>query len=677
METGVGDAMRAAAAVAVAQEASMTEPIHLVVGLFVYADSCIGYLTDKGVARTNFESWHKKLREPMLTLEECTPEPSPDLKNLLVRFVSEGRVHGLLTEKNLVLHVLQSNDPKIAKYLKALKLDRKDFICRLLQQPETVEEDEEGGAKTPFGSFLDNLNDKAKNGQIHHIQGRQGDLQWLLNTLCQYRKKNAILIGAPGVGKTALIEELALLIHEGKVPDQLKGKTVMSLDVGSMVAGTKLRGQFEERMQNMLKHLKSKKDIILFVDEIHTIIGAGGARGNSLNAANMLKPALSRGEICCIGATTPDDVAPIEKDPAFKRRFQFRWLEALTDAETLTVLKAEAEPLGAHYGVTYTLGGLKRILEAANDYYPHQFNPDKSLTLADSVGSFTKHNLHQSVVNTKAVNASLRARQLKEHHCIVSEIETKIQLMFDQPALTEQFSLAVTGYLMQLSQPGVLVLTSQNDWVIREVTNFLAQELHNQAPLTLEGSALTEPDAVTQLKGLPAGYNKEPMLLDELHFAPHRLVYARHLDQSFHGFQSTLLKALSTGDLLENSGRKLPLRHTFFVISSQDTKKSIGYTKDQEAPKLKDLPAKATIIHLPAPRDAWVEKYLFTRMVQISDRVKAKIKVAYNAAMPKHVRLLMEKHGEVEALLAVEKQILKASQQQVKRLILTPEVMQG
>lgn len=677
MEAGVGDSINAAAAAAAYQAAIHTDLIHLAIGLFTYSESCRTFLDSNGVPKIAFEKWHSKIKENMLTLEECTPEPSPEFKDFLIQYIQHDQPAGLLTEKSLILQLLQSPNVKVQKYLKALKINQAEFV-KFLSTEEQVEAEGDGTAssKAPFSDFVEDLNIKAKSGEITHIQGRQQDLQWLINTLCQFRKKNAILIGNPGVGKTALIEELALQIVEGTVPSHLKDKVIYSLDVGAMVAGTKLRGQFEERMNNLVKFLRQKKNIILFIDEIHTIMGAGNARGSNLNAANMLKPALSRGEISCIGATTPDDVQPLEKDPAFKRRFKFKWLDQLTDEETLTVLKAESQRLGAHYNITYTLGSLKRILEAANDYYPHQFNPDKALTLADSVGSYTKFELHQGVVNTKNVNLSLKAKNLKEYHCIINDIEKQANLMFGASSSTRNLCMAIQSYLMQLQQPAVLLLHSDEAWVTSELTKFIAKQVHDMPPLWIEGNNLQGGESITQLKGVPAGYPKEPTLLEELHYSPHRTVCFNNLDQADPGFQLHMLRALETGELVENSGKKLSLKHTLFIVTLAQPKRG-GYLA--EAPTKcqppKGMPTHTTEIQVPKPRPAWVESYLFAKLCQLSDRVRTKIKVAYNADMPKFIRQEMEKHGERYALKLVEAQILHASQQQQKRLVITPELI--
>ena len=209
METTVADALRSAAAIAVYQEADRTQIIHLMLGLLIYSEQNQAFLRSRKVSKKTFESWHQKLREPMLILEECTPEPSPELQNLLTRYVLEGRSRGLLTEHNLMLHLLRDPDKRIDTYLKALKLDRQEFVTHLMKTQEEKADEDAEAPKQAFSDYVEDMNAKARAGEIHPIQGRQNDMQWLLNTLCQYKKRNAILIGPPGVGKTALIEELA------------------------------------------------------------------------------------------------------------------------------------------------------------------------------------------------------------------------------------------------------------------------------------------------------------------------------------------------------------------------------------------------------------------------------------------------------------------------------------
>jgi ATP-dependent Clp protease ATP-binding subunit ClpA len=680
MESPVADALKAAAGVAIYQAADRTHIIHLLLGLLIYSQRSQALLQSRNGSCKSFEKWNQKLREPLLMLDECTPGQTPELQGLLTRFIAEGRAKGLLTESNLALHLMRDPDPRIDKFLKAFKTDRQDFIA-LFSESVTADQDPETPKRTAFGDFIENLNEKAKRGEIVHIQGRQDDMRWLVNTLCQHRRKSAILIGNPGVGKTALIEELALQILEGTVPDELKGKVIYSLDVGGMVAGTKLRGELEERMKNLVRFLRQDKTAILFVDEMHTIMSAGNARGSSLNPSNMLKPALSRGEIVCIGATTPDDVGPLEQDPAFKRRFQFRWLKALTDEETLVVLKAEAKRLEKHYGITYTIGGIKRILEAANDYYPHQFNPDRAITLADAVGSHTKNMQEQTVVNTKAVNASLRASNIKSTVQVVEAVTAKMKKVLGPTKHSAEIAYSVSGYMLHLHQPGILILDTNAEWVSREIANILAKEFHGEEPLVLDGEELAGNDALLQLKGAPSVLYKEPTLLDVLRYSPHRVVYVRCFEKSLPEFQQAFSRALLAGELAESNGRKLRLQHAYFVIQCESINRDIGFgptAATSSKPRIaSELLKRSITVCLPDPNPAWVEEYLMAKMLKMADRVKTKLKVAFSAEMPAYIRQQMFETSENEAMKLVEGAILRASQQQIKRLVITPETFEN
>jgi hypothetical protein len=229
---------------------------------------------------------------------------------------------------------------------------------------------------------------------------------------------------------------------------------------------------------------------------------------------------------------------------------------------------------------------------------------------------------------------------------------------------------------MQLQQPTVILLECEDEWVTTELTNFIAKQVHNLKPLTLIGSNLQGSESITQLKGVPAGYTKEPMLFDELHFSPHRTVVFEKLDQADLNFQTHLLGALETGEMVEHSGKKLSLKHTLFILTHAKNKRG-NYLAGQShsSPTSKALPTHTIEIQVPKPRAAWVESYLFAKLCLLSDKVRTKIKVAYNADMTKFIRQEMEKNGERYALKLVEEQILHAYQQQQKRIVITPDLI--
>ena len=250
-----------------------------------------------------------------------------------------------------------------------------------------------------FGTDLTKL---AKEGKLDPVVGRKNEIKRISQILSRRKKNNPVLVGEPGVGKSAIVEGIAQLIFEGKVPENLKNKKIITLDMGSLVAGTKYRGEFEQRLRGIIKEMDENGDIILFIDEIHTIIGAGSAQG-SLDASNMLKPALSRGKFRCIGATTLDEYRKyIEKDGALERRFQKVMVDPTTKAETLEILKNLKDRYEDHHSVTYTDDAIEACVNLTDKYMSEKFLPDKAIDALDESGS--KVHVNRTIVTPKKIS---------------------------------------------------------------------------------------------------------------------------------------------------------------------------------------------------------------------------------------------------------------------------------
>ncbi|MGE7760204.1 ATP-dependent Clp protease ATP-binding subunit [Peribacillus sp. NPDC097895] len=256
------------------------------------------------------------------------------------------------------------------------------FNYNEVPQPDSVQ-DEEEGLLEEYGR---NLTDAAKAGLIDPVIGRNEEIKRVIEVLNRRNKNNPVLIGEPGVGKTAIAEGLALAIVEGSVPVKLRNKLVYMLDIASLVANTGIRGQFEERMKQLIGELQERKNVILFIDEIHQIVGAGSAEG-SMDAGNILKPALARGELQLVGATTLSEYRKIEKDGALERRFQPVQVDEPTTDEALVILQGLKESYEAYHGVTYSEEALKAAVELSNRYIQDRFLPDKAIDLMDESGS--------------------------------------------------------------------------------------------------------------------------------------------------------------------------------------------------------------------------------------------------------------------------------------------------
>lgn len=275
------------------------------------------------------------------------------------------------------------------------------------------EDKKDGKSKTPvLDNFGRDLTKLAEEGKLDPIVGREKEIERVSQILSRRKKNNPILIGEPGVGKSAVAEGLALRIQQKKVSRVLFGKRVVSLDLGSLVAGTKYRGQFEERMKSVMQEIEQNPDIILFIDEIHTIVGAGGTSG-SLDASNMLKPALARGEVQCIGATTIDEYRQhIEKDGALERRFQKVVIEPTSEEDTLTILDNIKDKYEEHHNVTYTPEALEACVRLTNRYLTDRFLPDKAIDALDETGS--RVHISNIDVPKAIIDLELKIDEIKE-----------------------------------------------------------------------------------------------------------------------------------------------------------------------------------------------------------------------------------------------------------------------
>jgi len=303
------------------------------------------------------------------------------------------------------------------------------------EEPRQRSKDKAPSSSTPIlDNFSRDLTMLASLGELDEVIGRKNEIRRIAQTLSRRKKNNPILIGEPGCGKTAIVEGLAMIIHEGKCPRNLLDKRLVSLELTSLVAGTKYRGQFEERMKAVLDELRDNKEIIIFIDEIHTVVGTGNSSGN-LDAANIFKPALARGEVQCIGATTLDEYREkIEKDGALDRRFQKVHIEPTTPEETLQILQNIKDKYEDHHKVNYSYETLKQCVELANRYITEREFPDKAIDIMDEVGSKVQldikypksiEDLKKKIVNIKALKYEVVQSQKYEKAAEIRDTEKK------------------------------------------------------------------------------------------------------------------------------------------------------------------------------------------------------------------------------------------------------------
>jgi len=361
---------------------------------------------------------------------------TPKAKRVLELSVDEARQlgHNYVGTEHLLLGLLREGEGVAARVLVDLGVDRKKVREETLKllggtpqgEPQESEERVETPALNQFGRDLTLL---AREGKLDPIIGREAEIERVIQILSRRKKNNPVLIGEPGVGKTAIAEGLAQRIVENKVPETLRNKRIITLDLAAVVAGTKYRGQFEERLKAVMNEIRESKDTIIFIDEIHTIVGAGGAEG-AIDASNMLKPALSRGELQCIGATTLDEYRKyIEKDGALERRFQSIMVDPPSAEETIQIIKGLRDKYEAHHGVKYTDPAVVAAVRFSDRYINDRFLPDKAIDVIDEAGSRAR--LRMSAIPAEVRDLEKRIEEIskeKESSIKAQEFEKAAKL---------------------------------------------------------------------------------------------------------------------------------------------------------------------------------------------------------------------------------------------------------
>ena len=334
---------------------------------------------------------------------------TPRAKKVIELAIEEGQGlgHNYIGTEHLLLGLIREGEGIAAQVLTKMGVDlmkaRKSVLSLLGEAGDTMpaQAGRQGAATPTLDQFGRDLTKMAKEGKLDPVIGRTMEIERVIQILSRRTKNNPVLIGEPGVGKTAIAEGLAQHIVEGKVPESLKGKRVVALELAAIVAGTKYRGQFEERLRKLMEELRDAVDVIFFIDELHTIIGAGAAEG-AIDASNILKPALARGELQAIGATTLDEYRKhIEKDPALERRFQPITVGEPSKEETLAILKGLRDRYEAHHRVKITDEALEAAVTLSDRYISDRYLPDKAIDLIDEAASRVRMKAHTTPPDLK------------------------------------------------------------------------------------------------------------------------------------------------------------------------------------------------------------------------------------------------------------------------------------
>ncbi len=473
---------------------------------------------------------------------------------------------------------------------------------------ENTEEEESGQSRSdqdPLRLYTQNLTRIAEEGRLDPLIGRQHELERTVQILCRRRKNNPIYVGDPGVGKTAIAEGLALRIHDGEIPDLLSHSEVFSLDIGALLAGTKFRGDFEQRIKAVLKALKQKPGSILFIDEIHTIIGAGATSGGSMDVSNLLKPALAKGEIRCIGSTTYEEYKKIfEKDRALSRRFQKIDINEPSVEETFLILKGLKPQYEKHHELRYTVNSLRMAAELSAKHINDRYLPDKAIDVIDEAGSMVRlrPGVKRKTVTPQDVErvvASIARVPIERMNSTDKEklrdLESELKLqVFGQDNAIEILTKAIKRSKAGLRDPdkpiGSFLFTGPTGVGKTELAKQLAfiMGIHFHR---FDMSEYMEKHTVSRLIGAPPGYvgfDQGGLLTDAIRKHPHSVVLLDEIEKAHPDIFNILLQVMDHATLTDNNGREADFRNVVLIMTSnvgakELTSSAIGF--GDNAPK--------------------------------------------------------------------------------------------
>jgi ATP-dependent Clp protease ATP-binding subunit ClpA len=445
---------------------------------------------------------------------------------------------------------------------------------------------QEDNNTSPLEQFTTNLNARAKLNLIDPLVGREDEIERTIQILCRRRKNNPLLVGEAGVGKTAIAEGLARLIVEKKVPSILEDSTIYSLDLGSLLAGTKYRGDFEKRLKSVLHQLKEQKGAVLFIDEIHTIIGAGAASGGLMDVSNLIKPLLASGDLTCIGSTTYKEYRGIfEKDHALARRFQKIDVKEPTVEQTVDILKGLRSRFESHHSIKYTDESLEAAARLSARYISDRRLPDKAIDLVDEVGAYQylvpEANRKKVIETVDIERVVAKIARIPERNVTTSDREILKNLVrdlkmmiFGQDEAVETLGSAVRlarSGLRDSSKPiGSFLFIGPTGVGKTEVSKQLAKQLGIEL-IRFDMSEYMERHTVSRLIGAPpgyVGYDEGGLLTEAVNKHPHSIVLLDEIEKAHPDVYNLLLQIMDHGTLTDTNGRKTDFRHTILVMTS-------------------------------------------------------------------------------------------------------------
>ncbi|PJI44417.1 ATP-dependent Clp protease ATP-binding subunit ClpA [Ferrovibrio sp.] len=462
-----------------------------------------------------------------------------------------------------------------------------------------------GKDKEALSAYCVNLNEKAKAGKIDALIGREAEIERTIQILCRRTKNNPLYVGDPGVGKTAIAEGLARRIVRGEVPEILKDSTIYALDMGSLLAGTRYRGDFEERLKQVMQELEGQPGSILFIDEMHTVIGAGATSGGAMDASNLLKPALASGALRCIGSTTYKEFRSyIEKDRALLRRFQKIDVNEPTPADAIKILKGIKGYYEQHHGVRYTEDAIKAAVELAAKYINDRKLPDKAIDVIDEVGAaelMKPESKRRKTIGVKEVEAIVAkiarippksvSREDKES---LRNLEAELQrVVYGQDKAIEALSSAIKLARAGLREPekpiGNYLFSGPTGVGKTEVARQLAAIMGVEL-IRFDMSEYMERHSVSRLIGAPPGYvgfDQGGLLTDAVDQHPHCVLLLDEIEKAHGDLFNILLQVMDHGKLTDNNGKHVDFRNVVLIMTtnagaSEMSKQAIGFGRDMK-----------------------------------------------------------------------------------------------
>lgn len=562
---------------------------------------------------------------PLIPVSEPHRETQPTLgfQRVLQRAVFHVQSAGKeeVTGANVLAAIFSEQDSQSVYFLKKENITRLDIVNYISHGISKLEESGEDnelpithedelsqdlGNKSPLESYAINLNHQAKIGKIDSLIGREEEIKRTIQILCRRRKNNPLFVGEAGVGKTAIAEGLARMIVEGKTPEAIANSTIYALDLGSLLAGTKYRGDFEKRLKALLQQLKNEPSAILFIDEIHTIIGAGAASGGVMDASNLIKPMLASGDLKCIGSTTFQEYRGIfEKDRALARRFQKIDVKEPSVDETIVILRGIKEPMEKHHKVKYSNAAIKAAAELADKYISDRYMPDKAIDVIDEAGAFQR--LYPEEKRKKIIGISDIERVVAKiarvprksvsasDRNLLKNIERDLKLViFGQDEAIETIADAVKmgrSGLGDADRPVASFLFAGPTGVGKtEVTKQLAKLLGIEF-VRFDMSEYMESHTVSRLIGAPpgyVGYEQSGLLTDAIVKTPHCVLLLDELEKAHPDVFNLLLQVMDHGTLTDNNGRKADFRHVIVIMTTnagaqEMTRSSMGFNEQNNS----------------------------------------------------------------------------------------------